>query len=46
MGRKNLLVANSFIDSASPEFNEAPNKPISLHSGETVSEEGRIANSE
>jgi hypothetical protein len=43
--KKNLLTANGSIDPASPELCEAPTKPISLHSGETICKEGRIASS-
>ncbi len=41
-GGKNLLAANGFIVSASPELSEAPATPISPHSGEMICEEGRI----
>ncbi len=44
--KKNLLAANGSIDLASPELYKAPAKPISLHSGETICKEGRIASSE
>ncbi|CAK9860961.1 unnamed protein product [Sphagnum jensenii] len=45
-GKNNLLAANGFIDPASPEFCKAPTKPISLHSGETICKDGRVASSE
>jgi hypothetical protein len=45
-GRKNLFAANGSIDSTLPDFNKAPAKPISLHSGETICKEGRNASSE
>jgi len=43
--KKNLLATNGSIDPASPELYKAPTKPISLHSGETICKEGRIASS-
>jgi hypothetical protein len=45
MGKKNILVANGSIVSASPELSEAFAKSISLHPGEAIGEKGRIANS-
>jgi hypothetical protein len=46
MGKKNLLAANGSIDPTLPELCEVLAKPISLHSGETICKEGRIASSE
>jgi len=45
MGRKNLLIANGSIVSASPELCEAPTTLISPHSEEIICEEGRIVSS-
>jgi hypothetical protein len=44
-GRKNLLAANGSIDLASLELCGAPAKLISLHLGEIICKEGRIASS-